>query len=351
MIIAGLAFLGAFLSSVLQAVLVVTYHRRGYRPALWLRVVLALVAIISFLVADGYLVVFLGLPQAEAVRVYWLRPAFALLLLFFPAVSLYALQQAAVHNDIMRQQLESHEKQTAVQQDLIRQQIEFRQNASHELRTPLTIIKGFSEMLAEHLSTTPPHLVQEYLGYIHHQAQNMEWLTTDLLHFERATALNPLIDGKPFDLALLVERVVVMIRESRARPLGVDLNVGVVTPVWGFGFEADIERVLNNLVFNAVKFSPPDNSGGTVRVSLARTDRHAILTVADTGIGIAPEFMPHLFEPFRQGDGTDTRRFGGMGIGLAVVKRIVTAHGGHIEVSSVLGAGSIFQVFLRVHEQ
>lgn len=330
MTLALIAFVAALLSAALQSALVVSFHRRGYRPAWWLRLVLALAAVVAFGVAAGYLAVLLELPEAEMIRLYWLRPSFVLVLLLVPAISLYALQQTAVH------------------EDMVNQQIEFRQNASHELRTPLTIILGFSEMLRERAET--PESIREYMGYIHHQAQNMNELVRDLLYFDKARVGRPLVDGTAVDLAHLVHHVVEMIDQARARPSGIDLAAHHIEPVRVRGFAGDLERMVNNLVINAVKFSPPGETGGTVRVYLLRVQNFALLKVMDTGVGIDPRFMPHIFEPFRQQDGSDTRRFGGVGIGLAVVNRIVTAHGGRIEIESEPGHGTAVRVYLPLLE-
>lgn len=334
MTLAAVAFVGALVSGMAQSAIVLNYHRRGYHPAWWLRVVLALAAVVAFGVAAGYLAVLLEFPQTEMIRLYWLRPSFALVLLLVPAISLYALQQAAVH------------------EDMVNQQIEFRQNASHELRTPLTIILGFSEMLRERPGAIDQETMREYLGYIHHQASNMHELVRDLLHFDRAIAVRPLEDGTAVDLGHLVQHVVGMIAVARARPLGVYLATeGDIPPVKVRGLVADLERAINNLVINAVKFSPPGETGGTVRVGLVLPfPGWVMFYVRDTGIGIDPQFIPHLFKAFRQADGTDTRRFGGVGIGLAVVHKIVTAHRGRIEVESEPGKGTTFRVYLRVHD-
>lgn len=351
MIVAFIAFLGALVSGMAQSAIALNYHRQGYRPALWLRVMLGAAAIIAFLVSAGYLMVFLNLPSVELIRVYWLRPAFALVLLIIPAISLFALQQTAVHQDMLQEQAAFYARQKAIHEDILKQQIEFRQNASHELRTPLTIILGFSEMLRERGGDLSMDTAREYMGYIHHQAQNMNSLVLDLLYFDRAQAINPQTDGRPVDLTSMVANVVEMVDRSRARPSGVELTAVRLDQVTVHGLAGDLERMINNLIINAVKFSPPDRSGGTVRVWLLKAGDNAMLTVGDTGIGITPGFMPHIFQPFRQGDGSDTRQFGGVGMGLAVVKEIVRAHGGEIAVESEPGKGTTFRVYLRLHDE
>src|SRR4029450_1080534 len=103
-----------------------------------------------------------------------------------------------------------------------------------------------------------------------------------------------------------------------------------------------IQQVLWNLLTNAIKFTP---SGGTVAVSSASTPEGVELTVRDTGRGIAPDFLPFVFDPFRQGDGSTTRSMDGLGLGLAIVRRIIEAHGGRVEATSDgLGSGATFRV-------
>lgn len=322
-VIAGLGFL---IGGLALAGLAAGYHRQGYRPAWWLRLLLVGTAVIMVLIAAGYVAIVAGWGERALVQAFWLRPLVATFAVAVPVLALYALRQTAVH------------------EDMITQQIEFRQNASHELRTPLTIILGFSEMLRERLDT--PETMREYLGYIHHQAQNMNELVRDLLYFDRARAIDPIANGRPVALSGLVHQVVTMVGAARAQPAGVDLAVEHADVLTVHGLAADLERMVNNLVINGVKFSPPGETGGTVRVSLLRIQKYALLIVQDTGVGIDPAFIPHLFQPFRQGDGSDTRRFGGVGMGLAVVKRIVQAHNGRIEVESKPGKGTAVRVYL-----
>lgn len=325
---AVVACIGALISGMIQSGMIVSHHRKGYRPALWLRAALGFSALLSFYFAAGYLVIIAGLVPQPLVSAYYFRPAIPLLFLGTAVISVYAMRQIA------------NQEEFAAMQD------SFVANVSHELRTPLAIIGGFAEMLAARWHDLSDETRQEHLGYIHHQAVNMNWLIRTLLDFYKSNEDFFAAGGhEPVDLSKLVVDTVTAVRTAMAESKGVKLTAEHIEPVTITGHAIRLELMLNNLLVNAVKFSPPDSTGGTVNVSLIKAHGAAVLIVKDTGVGIDPAFIPHLFTPFRQGDGSDRRRFGGVGLGLAVVKRIVDAHNGRVFVRSEPGQGSTFEVW------
>lgn len=237
------------------------------------------------------------------------------------------------------------------QAEMIRLQDELSANISHELRTPLAIILGFASELVEWWDNMSDDQKRTYMGFIHKQASTMNWLIRSLLVFYRseATGLDD-TQHEPLNLTTLVADGAAAVRDGLATKAGVKLTVGILEEVAICGHPIHLELALNNLLMNAVKFSPPGSTGGTVHVELGVEGEFAVLTVTDTGIGITPTVMAHLYEPFRQGDGSDTRRYGGVGIGLSVVKKIIDAHHGRIEVESEPGKGSTFRVYLPLLE-
>jgi signal transduction histidine kinase len=215
------------------------------------------------------------------------------------------------------------------------------QNISHELRTPLTLIKGYLELLLEH-----------QMGEL--QPQQRETLQTlcdrvdDIVTIvERTVALSPLQT-----LSLNYERIVVAdlldevakVFERRTTGSPVAVDVDPVDPALTFyGDVEKIKQVCYNLVDNSVKFSP---QGGRVSIRAISDGSSVHLTISDQGIGIAEPQLTQIFETFYQIDGSSTRRFGGLGLGLTVVNRVVAAHRGEIWVESQLGRGSTFHVLL-----
>jgi signal transduction histidine kinase len=214
---------------------------------------------------------------------------------------------------------------------------------SHELRTPLNVIMGYSEMLSEDVYPAGTATWKETLGRIQRASVELMELITATLDMGRLEAgrdtvmLGPVSLGQMLDeIAREVEPLVPpTVRFACANTLGTEI---VTTD------GAKLKTVVKNLVGNALKFT----TDGTVEVD-ARADGDVLtIAVRDTGIGIAPEYLPVIFEMFRQVDGSTTRRYGGVGLGLHIVKRLVTLLGGSIDVASTVGRGSTFTVTLPV---
>ena len=219
---------------------------------------------------------------------------------------------------------------------------EFLATLSHELRTPLSAILGWSQVLR--LRTDDQHQVREGLQTIERNARVQIQLIEDLLDMSRITSGKMRLDVQPVDPLSFVEAAIATIAPG-AEAKGVRIEKQL-DPSGGpvSGDPSRLQQVAWNLLANAVKFTP---KGGRVEVRLERVGSHIELRVADTGIGIRPEFLPHVFERFRQDDASTTRMFGGLGLGLSIVKHLVELHGGTVDVSSPgVDQGATFTVRL-----
>jgi PAS domain S-box-containing protein len=219
---------------------------------------------------------------------------------------------------------------------------EFLAMLSHELRTPLASILIWSKLM--HRKGDAPPEYAEALDAITRSAEAQKQLIDDLLDTSRITAGKLTLNMRLADLAPLVRSAVESVlptAEARGVTVAMDLapDVGVV--------RADPDRlrqVVWNLLTNAVKFTP---AGGRVEVGLWRQGRAVEIRVADTGTGIEADFLPHVFEPFRQAESSSTRSYGGLGLGLAICKQLVELHGGTIAAQSPgIDKGSTFIVRL-----
>ncbi|MDB4975634.1 MAG: Chemotaxis protein methyltransferase CheR [Myxococcaceae bacterium] len=220
---------------------------------------------------------------------------------------------------------------------------EFLATVSHELRTPLNAILGWASLLRAR--TQEPSLAKP-IEIIHRNAIAQGKIIEDILDTSRIITGTLRLDLAPTDLARTVRETIDILRPSiSAKNLGVELVHAV--PECVLVADADrLQQVVWNLLSNAVKFS---DLGGRIVVSLERVDAGWLVTVQDGGRGIAPEFLPFVFERFTQADGSTTRRVGGLGLGLAIVRHLVELHGGHVEAASAgLGQGATFRVLLPV---
>jgi PAS domain S-box-containing protein len=221
---------------------------------------------------------------------------------------------------------------------------EFLATLSHELRTPLTAVLGWARMLAD--GFVREEVRADALGIIYRNARSQAQLIDDLLDVSRIITGKLRIEIRPVDLAPVVEAAVAVVRPA-ASAKRVQLQT-VFEPGTGLiaGDPERLQQVVWNLLSNAVKFTP---NGGRVQVRLGRVNSRVEVAVSDTGAGIAPEFLPHVFDRFRQADMGTTRRHGGLGLGLAIVRHIVELHGGTVEVESAgEGLGTTFRVSLPV---
>jgi heavy metal sensor kinase len=216
----------------------------------------------------------------------------------------------------------------------------FTADASHELRTPLTAIRVETEVALQK-SITPAEC-QQLLGSILEECERLTRLTDQLLTLSREDARPAQPTRDPVNLAAVVGAVVENMRPlAEAKGLHVHLSLNGVVPICGE--EIRLRQIFYNLVDNAIKYTP---AGGTVAVSCEARDAAAIVAVRDTGIGIAPEHVPRVFDRFYRVDKDRSREEGGTGLGLSIAQSIVAAHGGRMELASTPGEGTICTVVL-----
>ena len=219
---------------------------------------------------------------------------------------------------------------------------EFLATLSHELRTPLNAILGWSQILNDKERTAED--LAEGLEAIERNARSQTQIIEDLLDMSRIISGKVRFDVQQVDLAGIV-RVATETVKPAADARGVRLQA-VLDPHAGpvSGDPSRLQQIFWNLLNNAVKFTP---RGGRVQVLLERINSHLEVSIADTGEGIRPEFLPHVFDRFRQSDASTTRRHGGLGLGLAIVKQLVELHGGTVHARSPgEGQGATFVVSL-----
>jgi signal transduction histidine kinase/ActR/RegA family two-component response regulator len=219
---------------------------------------------------------------------------------------------------------------------------EFLATLSHELRTPLTAILGWARMLRGDI--IDPEMVQSALETIERSARAQAALIDDILDLSRVITGKLTLQIELVDLGAIVENAIATVRvAAAARQVDIQLR-RKAEPAFVMGDATRLQQVVWNVLSNAVKFSPEDS---VVTVDLRRTDAAARIVVRDRGAGISREFLPHVFEPFRQGQANTTRSYGGLGLGLAIVKHFVESHGGSVSVESEgEGRGATFTVAL-----
>jgi signal transduction histidine kinase len=222
---------------------------------------------------------------------------------------------------------------------------EFLATLSHELRTPLNVIVGRAQMLRA-AADDPPKVIDVAVT-IARNGEALTRLVEDLLDVSRMTFGSVQLERRSVDLSMLVESVAGGIQPA-AEAKSIRLRVTTVPRVPRvLGDPTRLQQVVWNLLTNAVKFTP---AGGEIRVVLRSTAGQVVLTVIDTGQGIDPEFLPRVFDMFRQAEPSSSRSTGGLGIGLSIVRRLVELHGGTVSVESGgPGHGATFTVRLPAH--
>ena len=218
---------------------------------------------------------------------------------------------------------------------------EFVSTVSHELRTPLNAILGWASMLR--MGSVDAGVVPQAIEAIHRNASRQAKLVDDLLDFARIAGGRTALDLEPINaqafLRGIVESVIPLAASNQ-----IEIQVSAIPEATLNGDVRRLEQVFVNLLGNSLKFTP---AGGHINVSARTIGRNLEVRVADDGIGIAPEFLPHVFDRFRQGDGTSTRNHSGLGLGLSIAKQLVEAHSGTIRVESAgSGQGTAFVVTL-----
>src|ERR1041385_4235710 len=234
------------------------------------------------------------------------------------------------HDATERRQALKREKEARVEAEAAnRVKDEFLSTLSHELRTPLTAIMGWADLLLH--DEVDPEKKPQAIETIFRNANSQCQLINDLLEVSRIITGKLRLEFVSCELDSVIEAAAESIRptaEARGVRLQVLLEPGV-GPV--FGDRERLQQIVWNLLSNGVKFT---RKGGMVQITLQRINSHVEVVVNDTGIGIKPDFLPHVFDRFRQADGTTTRIYGGLGLGLAIVRHLVELHGGTVVADS-----------------
>jgi PAS domain S-box-containing protein len=214
---------------------------------------------------------------------------------------------------------------------------------SHELRTPLNAILGWSRMLSTQLDeATYTRAVES----IERNAKLQSRLIDDMLDISRIISGKLRLDTQPVDLTAVINAAVDTLRPAaEAKNIRVyvvlDYSAGVV-----LGDSTRLQQIVWNILSNAIKFTPKE---GSVQVSLERINSHVEITVSDTGIGIEEEFLPYVFDRFRQADSTSSKKYGGLGLGLSIVRQLAELHGGTVEADNREDVkGAVFTVKLPI---
>ncbi len=217
---------------------------------------------------------------------------------------------------------------------------EFLATLSHELRTPLNAIVGWIGVLKQDKSQ---ETMSKALDVIDRNSRRQSQMIDDLLDVSRIVSGKLPLEVRRVDMAAVIEEALTSAQPA-ADAKGIRLIKVLGSAAVIQGDPGRLQQIVWNLVSNAIKFT---NRGGLVHVTLRKVGSHVVLDVGDTGQGIAPDVLPQVFQRFRQGDSSSTRRHGGLGLGLAIVKNLVEMHGGSVEASSEgAGKGALFTVRL-----
>jgi len=222
---------------------------------------------------------------------------------------------------------------------------EFLANMSHEIRTPMTAILGFTDILMEDGGVATATERLEALRTIRRNGAYLLEILNDILDFSKIEANRLEIESLPCSPRRIVSDVAELLRPRAAdKGIALKLDLDAQVPERLLSDPVRLRQILLNLIGNAVKFTSAGHVA--IRLRFDSLDQTLEIDVEDTGIGIAPDVLAQIFEPFRQGDSSMTRRFGGTGLGLAITKRLVERLGGAITATSVVSGGSTFRVRL-----
>ena len=239
----------------------------------------------------------------------------------------------------MRHQIETAEAARGVAEEAVRVKDEFLATLSHEIRTPLNAVLGWTKILLGR--QVDPTMLTRALQVIDRNAVAQTRLIDDMLDMARIMSGKLRLELQPIDLATISLAAIDVVAPAAAAK-GIAIHTQISTPEpWLMGDADRIQQIVWNLLSNAVKFT---ESGGRVTLGISRTADVLMLTVEDTGRGISSEFLPVMFERFRQADSSSSRRHGGLGLGLSLVRQLAELHGGRVSATSEEGVGSKFTV-------
>jgi signal transduction histidine kinase/CheY-like chemotaxis protein len=219
---------------------------------------------------------------------------------------------------------------------------EFLATISHELRNPLNAIMGWAHMMR--LGKLTPANTERAVETIYRNAKSQAQLVADLLDVSRIISGKLRLDVRTVDLISIVNAAIDSVRPA-VEAKGIWLQTMLDPEAGPISGDADrLQQIVWNLLTNAVKFTP---KGGNIQVNVQRVDSHAEIVVSDSGVGISKEFLPYVFDRFRQADASTTRIHGGLGLGLSIVRQLVDLHGGSVSVHSEgEGKGATFTITL-----
>jgi len=254
--------------------------------------------------------------------------------------------------DITERKRAEQERADLIREQAARQQAEIASRAkdeflatlSHELRTPLNAIFGWTRLLASH--DLSDELCKQAIETIDRNARLQARLIDDMLDVSRIVSGKLRLDTQPVDLPGVIHAAIETL-QSAADARNIRIEVGLA---YGAGLvlgdAVRLQQIISNLLSNALKFTP---RGGQVQIELQRINSRFEIIVSDTGPGIDEAFLPHVFDPFRQADSTTTRKYGGLGLGLAIVRHLVELHGGTVEAGNRTNVkGAVFTIALPV---
>jgi signal transduction histidine kinase/ActR/RegA family two-component response regulator len=243
----------------------------------------------------------------------------------------------------LRKQIEAQQLARAMAENALRAKDEFLSTLSHEIRTPLNAVLGWARILSAR-EEIDRNLLDRALKVIERNATAQARMIDDMLDMARIAAGKLRLEMRPVDVVKVVLAAVdVVMPTAHAKHVGVRTNLDPRTPNV-MGDQDRLQQVIWNLLSNALKFT---DAGDSIDVRLTLNGRFARIVVSDSGHGISPEFLPHVFERFRQADASSSRRHGGLGVGLALVHDLIVLHGGSVQAHSEgEGKGATFTIDL-----
>lgn len=222
---------------------------------------------------------------------------------------------------------------------------EFLSHVAHELRTPLTYVKGYAALLQK--PNLDPEKSQKLIKIIREQSHRLERLVDDLVTLSRLDEGQLELHREKVDMGSLLQKVTEEMR-PRAEELGIKLNLEIKHSAELFVDIYRFQQIIMNLVDNALRYS---KNKGTVTVTLAKERKDVIIEIIDQGIGISPQELNQIWERFYRVEKSRSRKYGGSGLGLSIVKHLVELHGGTIDVRSTLGKGTTFIIKLPISKK
>jgi len=238
----------------------------------------------------------------------------------------------------LRSRIEAAEMARGIAEDAVRVKDEFLATLSHEIRTPLNAVLGWTKILLGR--QVEPAMLTRALQVIDRNAVAQTRLIDDMLDMARIMSGKLRLEMTPVDLAAVsLSAIDVVAPTAAAKGITLLTRISTEQP-WMMGDADRLQQIVWNLLSNAIKFT----EHGTVTLSLSRSDSVLTLQVEDTGRGIDPSFLPQMFERFRQADASASRRQGGLGLGLSLVRTLTELHGGTVSATSVLGRGSTLTI-------